>query len=310
MGRHITPGQGTALLAIPLLVAAALATGPVIQVSREPGTYASLSPNGNRLLFTRRADDRLQLYVQDLSSGAILQLTHGSADHSAGAWALDGSRVVFQRDDSTGRDLWIVGADGRGARNITNTPSIAEQHPRFADTAGSIVFDSNRDDRREFIERDSALQENYEIYVMPAGDSVPIRLTAHGGWDMYGAPSPGFTHLAWRRAVPTGSRPPVDFDIFVKDQRTGEVWNMTRAPGHDANPSWSPNAQWIAFVSARDGGTNVYVARPDGSGLRQLTDAKGRDLAFSRPSFAPDGKSIVATRSRGGSSDIVRIIID
>lgn len=36
-------------------------------------------------------------------------------------------------------------------------------------------------------------------------------------------------------------------------------------------PAWSHNGKWIAFASTRTGRESLYVIRPDGSGLRQVT---------------------------------------
>ena len=45
--------------------------------------------------------------------------------------------------------------------------------------------------------------------------------------------------------------------------------------------NWSPDGQWLAFNVAPGGGLNeqIYVARPDGTGLRRLTEG-GRENNF------------------------------
>jgi hypothetical protein len=48
----------------------------------------------------------------------------------------------------------------------------------------------------------------------------------------------------------------------------------------NVNPSWSPDNTWIAFVSATISGRNdLYIVRPDGSGLRYL----GNRIRLSEP---------------------------
>lgn len=51
----------------------------------------------------------------------------------------------------------------------------------------------------------------------------------------------------------------------------------------------------IAFVSDRDSDFDIYTIRPDGSGLRQVTNAPGSD---SRPEWSPDGTKIAFNSDR------------
>ncbi|MDX1645992.1 MAG: hypothetical protein R3304_02515 [Longimicrobiales bacterium] len=42
-------------------------------------------------------------------------------------------------------------------------------------------------------------------------------------------------------------------------------------------PPWSPDGSLIAFQSDRDGDREIYVVAPDGSGLRDVTNAPAYD---------------------------------
>ena len=47
--------------------------------------------------------------------------------------------------------------------------------------------------------------------------------------------------------------------------------NLTRHPGHDSDPAWSPDGRKIAFATIRKGNFEIYVMSADGSGQRNLT---------------------------------------
>ena len=64
---------------------------------------------------------------------------------------------------------------------------------------------------------------------------------------------------------------------------------LTRSPGRDLNPRWSPDGRTIVFERHLAGEADLYSIRPDGSNLRRLTYWRGRELA---PDFSPDGASI------------------
>ena len=57
----------------------------------------------------------------------------------------------------------------------------------------------------------------------------------------------------------------------------------------------------IAFVSGRDGDSEIYVMNADGSGVSRLTDNPGRDW---NPRWSPDGGRIAFTSDRDGDSEI------
>jgi Tol biopolymer transport system component len=61
-----------------------------------------------------------------------------------------------------------------------------------------------------------------------------------------------------------------------------------------SSPSWSPEGKEIAFVSARSGDEEIYVARADGSRARRLTLLPGPDLS---PAWSPDGRQLTWSRS-------------
>ena len=57
----------------------------------------------------------------------------------------------------------------------------------------------------------------------------------------------------------------------------------------------------IAFVSTRDGNSEIYVMDADGSNQTRLTNNPGRDGA---PTWSPDGTRIAFASTRDGNSDI------
>jgi hypothetical protein len=58
-----------------------------------------------------------------------------------------------------------------------------------------------------------------------------------------------------------------------------------------------PAEGWIAFGSNRDGDDDIWAIRPDGTGLRQLTDLPGGECSL--PQWSPDSTKIVYGRSHG-----------
>lgn len=102
------------------------------------------------------------------------------------------------------------------------------------------------------------------------------------------------------------------FELYERPIAGGELKNLTRSPGYDAEGSWSPDGSQIVFTSNRlaysqpptgedkalfeqDNGylADIYLMDADGGNVRRLTDTKGYDGG---PFFSPDGRQIVWRR--------------
>lgn len=117
-------------------------------------------------------------------------------------------------------------------------------------------------------------------------------------------------------------------DLFAWDRDTEELTRLTEARGYDAEASYSPDGEWIAFTSMRslfeDELTErerrlaevdpsyfgeIWIMRADGSGKTRLTSAPGYDGG---PFFFPDGERIVWRRfgEDGVVADIYSMRLD
>lgn len=72
-------------------------------------------------------------------------------------------------------------------------------------------------------------------------------------------------------------------------------------------PAWSPNGEYIAFVSNRSGESKVYVMNADGSGVRE-TEATYNDPGLV---WSPDGQTLIyLKRGEDGTEDIYQLEVD
>src|SRR5262245_53420708 len=119
-----------------------------------------------------------------------------------------------------------------------------------------------------------------------------------------------------------------EMDIYAVNEKTGKTTRLTSARGYDAEGSYSPDGQWIAFSSMRDAYNRqlsaaeqkqletdpsyfaeIYIMRADGSGQKRLTTVPGYDGG---PFFTQDGKKIVWRRfdEKGLIADVWTMNLD
>jgi Tol biopolymer transport system component len=85
-------------------------------------------------------------------------------------------------------------------------------------------------------------------------------------------------------------------DIYALDAAGGTARPILRGTAFENGPVFSPDGQWFAFVSDRSGANNLWVARIDGTELRQISKDESAAI-WSSPSWSPDGRHIYVSRA-------------
>ncbi len=78
------------------------------------------APNGQLLSFSwRRPNGNFDIYVMDVASRQIIELTRDSGRNERPFWAPDGRHLVFESTRSGSRQIWVMLADGSQPKQLT-----------------------------------------------------------------------------------------------------------------------------------------------------------------------------------------------
>ena len=196
------------------------------RITNTPGydAEATISPKGDRMIFTSMRDGDLELYSMNLKGKQVKRLTH-TAGYDGGAWfSPDGNYIIWRASRPsteqelkeykellseglvmpTKMELWMARADGTEARQLTHLGQ-ANWAPNFAGSSDKVVFCSNHEYKRGF-----------------------------------------------------------PFNMYLLHTQTGAIEKISRDKGFDAFPMLSPDGKKLVFCSNRNNGgtrdTNIFIA--------------------------------------------------
>jgi prepilin-type N-terminal cleavage/methylation domain-containing protein len=240
-----------------------------------------------RMVFSTQRDGVGQIYSLNTDGTGLKRLADQPRWGDDPKWSPDGERVVFMYEPASGKKaIYLVNSDGTGLTALTLPGSVGggSSDPVWSPDGTKIAFNSTRDG-------------NSEVYVMNADGSGQTNITNNPKIDGYPVWSPDGSRIAYRH-YPDG----VYSDVWVVNaDGSGPRVNVSNFAGRsDYFPTWSPDGSRIAFQSE----TEVYSAKPDGTGKANLTSQWGADGS---PAWSPSGNKIAYWRCNGGSNDYYEI---
>ena len=264
-------------------------------ISNNPAFDAdpSFSPDGKQITFVSGRDGNAEIYVMSIDGGNVKRLTDNPAVDTHPAFSPDGTQILFSSDrEKEHSDVYIMNANGSGEPvNLINWEKSSQYAGpgSWSPDGTKILFMSNQTGKDG-------------IYIMSAEAFRPqkILMDAHNELG-----SPAYS--------PDGKS--IAYQVQLED-KSGElhIWNLEtnrdslviRTKNADLAPAWSPSGQWIAFRNRVEDNTEICLIRPDGSGLKNLTQNPAADVA---PSWSPDGRQIAFVSNRDGNYELFQIYV-
>lgn len=141
-----------------------------------------------------------------------------------------------------------------------------------------------------------------EIYVLGLGGdaSAPVKLNA-GNVSRQPSPSPDGLQFAFSVAQPYPTGEGIQNDLYIVNRNGQNMRWLTRMPGVEDSPKWSPDGTKILFHGVVDGRPDIYTINVDGTGLFNVTAATPAEMTDRRePAWSPDGSKVVFVGAVGG----------
>jgi Tol biopolymer transport system component len=244
------------------------------------------SPDGQRLLFL----DGERLWSLKAEGAEPVLLFESPSYIKDYSWSPEGNRVLFESQSH----VFVVNADGGALREV----AFPGGNPVWSPDGKTILFISPRGLMKVDIEGRN------EIEIAPSGQFEDLRWSPDGSmiayrrWDedtdgmerpvLYLVKANGGKHYSTFHSIKeeiqeyrwsprsnelvllTGREPPMPNTLYRMEVEGKKVSPIIDFPA--TNLQWSPNGEWISFLSEGEAGWDIYIIKGDGTSLRKVTD--------------------------------------
>lgn len=271
-----------------------------------------------------RQNDRATMFSKGYSQKAVLArtLAHRAADDIiesiTGHKGMASTRIVVVGTRSGAKELWLCDADGKGLRRITDDKSIVVG-PNWAPDGNALLYTS-------------FMRGFPDIFTLDLRNGQRTSISSYGGLNTGAAVSPNGKELA---LILSKDGNPELYIQNLRGGKPIRLTSTLRAT--EASPSWSPDGQNLVYVSDQSGTPQLYIINRSGGRARRLSTRGNENVApdwgangliacssrenrrysiaiihpangetrhlpndgadYEDPSWAPDGRHLVATRS-------------
>ena len=249
------------------------------------GDFFSWSPDGRKMLFYRPSYDyKYGLKVVSASGGPPLALGGQITLYPEQVWSPDSKMIVAgggNKDSHYGS--WVVPLSGGDPVllemdvSVDGSPSPISVSPNVE----KLAFDVVRDDGTE------------DLFVVPI--SLQDARTTGPAIKVFDGLYRGLGTNVTTSWSPDGSKIAVihRMDVWIASSNGDKPMQITKTPGMEIWPGWSPDGRMINYMASSGGGTRIFYFRPASGGKATKIPGADRTSAWS-----PDSKKL-AIQSEG-----------
>jgi len=189
-------------------------------------------------------DPYMDIFEANPDGSGLKRLTDAKGYDAEGSYSPDGKQIVFcsNRDGEENYELYIMDADGKNVRKLTNAPKCYNGGPFFSPDGKRVIF---RSDRKK--------KDMLQLYVINA-DGTGERALTDDTNSVHWAP---FWHADGKHIVYAAAdytNPSAhNFDLWWMNVATGKKVRLTHAPEADVLPAFSADGKKLRWTSKRGG---------------------------------------------------------
>ncbi|MBW3533187.1 amidohydrolase family protein [Shewanella sp. NKUCC06_TVS] len=256
------------------------ANAPLVQVKVDvnEGTWMNLSvsPDGKHIVFDLLGD----IYQIPVTGGEAKPLVQGIAWQMQPVYSPDGKHIAFTSDGDGGDNIWIMDADGKNPRTVTQETFRLLNSPAWSPDSQYLVA------RKHFTASRSLGAGEVWLYHVAGGEGVKLTERPNDEKDL-GEPaySPDGHYIYFSQDDTPGktfhySKDSVNGIYKIKryDTQTGEIEVLIEGTGGAIRPTPSPDGTKLAYIKRDDFQSSLYLLDLKSGETTKLFGELDRDM--------------------------------
>jgi TolB protein len=245
------------------------------------------SPDGRRVMMTSNRSGNTDLWMLDLESGELTQLTDDPAEDWDPAFTPGEQGILWSSDRGGNMEIWMAKPDGSGATQVTRDGFDAENPTMTADGEWIVYWSGDPAKRGVWKIR----PDGSDVTHLAPGPFIVPEVSPDGRWATFLSVEPESLRSVVKVVdVRTGETQPFELNVRLPFRMA--------ASGTLGRNRWLPDGQAIAFVGLDEQGrSGIFVQdfdpRRDTSGTRRKLAGFGDDFITESFCIAPDGSEII-----------------
>lgn len=248
------------------------------------------------IVFASNRAGNFEIYRMTSEGHSVERLTYTpDYDEQVVKVSPDGSKILFDRGGMRlEREVYLLDADSGIVSQLTD--ALAYDIPGTWSPDGKrIAFISDRDGgcyHLYLMNSDGSEQHHVPLVTDSERDVISVTWSPDSRYIVYGTREHIHAHVV------------LTSTLFIVDLSTSNVTRLTDEElGNCGGPTWSPDNEWIAMDCTKGISSDykIYIVRPDGSELSQVTIIGSELGACWSPDWSPDG-TWIATVCKGVSA--------